>query len=404
MAVRAWQDDESELRVPIIAESMIADDVTIAVLVRPIAKTSVEIIMVGRDAAGDDQWSFGTDSSNIPFFFTSNGSQTVKPSIGGALTDGVWSLVAFTKSGPGGPRRFHILELGGSWQHISGDLGGSATTPVSTTGGFIGFGFFASNDDLNALMAIAGIWNTALTDAQVEALGANLTSSDWSAHEITPSGAWNFDQTTNTDNVPDLTGNHATITGTITSGTDRNGITGTTIVVGSDPPGWDFTAAPPSIRWSYRFSGGASNADPALSIGGAESSEEIQTALLEDFGRPAAISGVTRYAGLYVHNDSDDQPASVVAYFSALSLSAGVSVAFAVATQAAGVALPTLASSSTAPAGVTFSTPVALENAVSLGTINGGQGKGLWIRVIIDPHAAGALHNEWEITTVDTPL
>ena len=52
----------------------------------------------------------------------------------------------------------------------------------------------------------------------------------------------------------------------------------------------------------YRLSGGAANADPALSIGGAKSSVASGSTIFDDVSSVEASAGDVEYRLVYVHN------------------------------------------------------------------------------------------------------
>jgi hypothetical protein len=92
------------------------------------------------------------------------------------------------------------------------------------------------------------------------------------------------------------------------------------------------------------------------------------------------------YAGLAILNNNGANPAqNSVAYISS-EVAGGASVALAADTTAASAKgsataqLVTIANSTTAPAGASFSAPTTAATGVSLGTIPVANVKGLWIR------------------------
>lgn len=230
VTVRQWNDDNSELRVPVVAASDATSEITVAVLVKPGAKSAFEAFMAARDSSGAVLWEFGTNASNIPFFYIASGGTTTVPSSGGTLTAATEYIVVYSHSVAGSVRRFHIFPLGGAWQHIAGDLGGGAPAAASSAGGYVSFGDDGTGSDLLGAVGVAGIWKTALSDAQVEALAAGLATAAWTGHAVAAGGVWRFNQASVSDAVPDLKANHVDISGTITGATDLNGIAGTTIV------------------------------------------------------------------------------------------------------------------------------------------------------------------------------
>lgn len=238
--IRKWNDDDSQLRVPVVAGTALVADVTVLTLFKPDGtKNAFESLVAGFDSAGVLQWSLGTTSADTPYFYTANGFQTNEPSSGSALTSSSYWLLAYCKQGVAGERVFRICELGGTPQHINGTLAGDASSPATTVGGFLAFGKTDANDDLDALMAVTAVRNTFLSESDFNAIATAHTSAGLVAKAF--GGVWDFNQADAADPVPDLAGNHVPISGTITGATDTNGIAGTTIVAGS-APAWTFGA------------------------------------------------------------------------------------------------------------------------------------------------------------------
>lgn len=239
MAVRNFTANNSELRVPVIAGSNITTDWTIAALIKPNTHADWQAIAAGHTSAGAYQWEFALDPADRIVHYSVNGA-VLRTSTLAVSTTTSWYIVVITRSASAS--RFHRFTFGspGTWTHEAASA--AFGTPSSTSGGYISFGEAQDVDDLNARYAVAGIGNTALSDAEVEALATNLATTDWTGHAVPPAGVWDFNQAVNTDDVPDLMAAHATITGTITGTTDTNGIAGTAIVTGDDPPSWVFGA------------------------------------------------------------------------------------------------------------------------------------------------------------------
>ena len=100
------------------------------------------------------------------------------------------------------------------------------------------------------------------------------------------------------------------------------------------------------------------------------------------------------YAGLAVlNNNASNILQNAVAYISAETalgavIAIGADTTAASAKGAAGAQLVTIASSTTAPAGASFSAPTTLGTGIALGAIGIAQVKGLWIRRTASASAA----------------
>lgn len=158
-----------------------------------------------------------------------------------------------------------------------------------------------------------------------------------------------------------------------------------------------FKAVPPVTVNAY-LSGGASNTNPALSIGGAESTH-LAVDVLPDQSRLLADTGGTYYRLVYLRNEAnlrsltatvtatvDEQPAT------------GLAVAVGVATEAAGATVSAVANQTTAPAGVSFG------SSASMGSIGASQSRGLWLRLTVTALVAAVADSPWHIDLDCTPL
>lgn len=160
--------------------------------------------------------------------------------------------------------------------------------------------------------------------------------------------------------------------------------------------------APGPVQVELRLSGGASNDDPLLSFGGVESSA-VADDVWEDVTRETADVGLVDYRLVYVHNTDVARSATVLAWVTD-QLPGTMAFAIGVATEAAGGTVTAPADRVSAPAGVVFTSPLAVEDAVDLGTIDAGEARGLWLRRTIDPVTAAAPGNAWQVTVQVTTL
>ncbi len=138
-----------------------------------------------------------------------------------------WYLTIATKSSGSSTVRAHSMPYSsGVWTHANRSSVNDqpATTSTSTLFGWSpGNSFF-----LDGELAVVGIWRgTQLSDVDCESLESEL--SNWLA--LSPDGLWTFDQASTSDPVLDLSGN----------GIDQTAITGTSVLTGDDPPGFNFS-------------------------------------------------------------------------------------------------------------------------------------------------------------------
>ena len=134
-----------------------------------------------------------------------------------------------------------------------------------------------------------------------------------------------------------------------------------------------------------RLSGGAANHDPLLSIGGAMSviypTPDFRGALFADVTAAQLAAGLTDYRCLYLTNtDASRDMANLTVWFDAQPASADTAVAMGLDTAGINVDAAATADETTAPSGVTFSTPTAYASGINIGTLTPGDYVALWLR------------------------
>lgn len=108
--------------------------------------------------------------------------------------------------------------------------------------------------------------------------------------------------------------------------------------------------------------------------------------LFDDISGAENAASTVDYRCIFVHNsNSANALQNAVAYLSAevaggASIAIGPDTTAATALANAGVQALTVASETTAPAGVTFSSPTTVGTGIALGSIPAGQVKAFWIR------------------------
>lgn len=150
---------------------------------------------------------------------------------------------------------------------------------------------------------------------------------------------------------------------------------------------------------SYRYSGGASNTDPDLSIGGAMSTVAggiIATNVInndmDDITSSEASAGITIYHGYYYDNEHGSLTYIAPKFYIDSQTSSGdTSVAIAVADEAKNVTIETLANEETAPATVVFTTPANFAAGIAIGDLDFGDNRGTWVKYIVGSSAAAVL-------------
>ena len=140
----------------------------------------------------------------------------------------------------------------------------------------------------------------------------------------------------------------------------------------------------------YRLSGGAANAAPLASLGGAKSSVDMPIGIFDDLTSAQALAGLTEYRCFYLHNDHGTLTA-LIAKIWLQSNTANTRIAIGLGASAINGTEADTGSETVAPAGVTFSTvPVSLVTGLEVGDIPPGQHKAVWLRRTVAPGATVA--------------
>jgi hypothetical protein len=146
------------------------------------------------------------------------------------------------------------------------------------------------------------------------------------------------------------------------------------------------------------YSGGASNDDPALSIGGVMSSEEIPDGVLQNlfpnvsFGE--ATSGIVRYRCFYLANDNDtDDVDDVTLWIEVQTPSATTAVAIGLDDAGIGDGSSTgvatePADDVTEPDDVVFTAPANEGAGLVIGTLGAGDVIAVWVRLTVEEETA----------------
>lgn len=141
----------------------------------------------------------------------------------------------------------------------------------------------------------------------------------------------------------------------------------------------------------YKLSGGAANADPLLSIGGAISSVDAGSSIFDDVASAEAAAGDTEYRCIYVKNTH-----ATLTYLSAKiwiqtqTPSADTDVAIALGGEGLNGTAETVANENTAPVGETFSAPSSFAGGLTIGNLAPGDSYPVWVRRTVTAAAAVA--------------
>ena len=139
----------------------------------------------------------------------------------------------------------------------------------------------------------------------------------------------------------------------------------------------------------YRLSGGASNSDPAASLGGVKSSTARGTNIFDDVSSAEAVAGDIEYRCIYIHNAHGTltyQAPKI--WIQTNTPSADTTVAIGLGTSAVNGTEQTVGDESTAPSGVSFSSPTDFAGGIALTDIPAGQHRAIWERRTVTAGAA----------------
>lgn len=138
------------------------------------------------------------------------------------------------------------------------------------------------------------------------------------------------------------------------------------------------------------LTGGASNSDPLLSLGGVTSSVQFTDATLQNLFAnvsPAeALAGSVKYRALTFKNTSAFTAYASAVYISQETTSADTTVA--IAYDATGT--QSVVNENTAPIGLSFSTPLSLAAGIALGDVAASGARRIWFRRTVTAGAAQA--------------
>lgn len=136
---------------------------------------------------------------------------------------------------------------------------------------------------------------------------------------------------------------------------------------------------------SIRLSGGAANASPASSLGGAKSSNVVSSTLFDDVSSAESLAGDIEYRCFYVHNAHASLTLeNAVVFIFANTPSSTTTLDIGIGTSALNATEQSIADENTAPSGVTFSAAASQGAGISLGNIPPGQSRAVWVRRTVD--------------------
>ena len=146
----------------------------------------------------------------------------------------------------------------------------------------------------------------------------------------------------------------------------------------------------------YKHSGGATNSDPALSLGGVISANDVTVnTLFDDVSSAEAAVGDTEYRCIYVQNSHATLTLLTAKVFIQANTT-GDRIAIALGGEGKNGTAEAVANENTAPVGEVFSQPVDYAGGLSLGDLAPGDTFPVWVRRTI-PAAAGAATDSYTL-------
>lgn len=158
----------------------------------------------------------------------------------------------------------------------------------------------------------------------------------------------------------------------------------------------------------FYYSGGATNADPALSLGGEQSLVEvIPSEMFNLFDRVSlleAAAGRVEYRCLYVGNTASGEDMSGARlYIKTQTPSAHTAIAIGLDPAGVNGEATSIALETTAPIGVTFADYPPAGNGLEIGDLNGGEAIAFWVRRVVNPGAVPRTLDNFTIQLTGIP-
>lgn len=233
MAVREFDGTDDELQTATGALDALTYG-TLAVLVERLSIDSTHTVVAPHTSGGTGnglrtEW---TQFNDIALRDSAGGTSNV----GSQGTANIWRLLVWRKDTGDVTPRVSIYDYDtASWQHSNGhatlDDGGAPGVD-----GTIRFGIGQFGGRGHYRIAAAAYWSNEVHwsadstgDSAIVSSGLKDAYQSWL--DESPDGAWKFDQDSVSTAVVDDTGN----------GADETSLTGTTVITGDDPPGFDFS-------------------------------------------------------------------------------------------------------------------------------------------------------------------
>lgn len=165
---------------------------------------------------GSNQWSASCDGGNYFHESDFTGYDGVDP--------GEWQIIGYSKPSTNSNVRWHFYTLSTlAWDHADGTASGDGSNIDEVLLGI----YTPGTGRLRGWWVCAAVWNSVLTDQQVEDACSSIWLLVW--YQGNPDALWSGDQPTTSDPVIDRTGNGADQTATLNPA-----------VSSEEPPAWTY--------------------------------------------------------------------------------------------------------------------------------------------------------------------
>ena len=163
----------------------------------------------------------------------------------------------------------------------------------------------------------------------------------------------------------------------------------------------------------HRLSGGVSNIDPNLALGGAMSTDpggvivsDTDNNDMNDITSTEASDGIVIYHGYYYSNEITSEAltwTNPVFWIESQTSSGDTDVSIAISDEAKNIAIETIADEETAPSGPSFTAPANKAAGIVIGALDQNDFRGHWVRYNVNAASSSTLDTYTIKAEGDTP-
>lgn len=151
----------------------------------------------------------------------------------------------------------------------------------------------------------------------------------------------------------------------------------------------------------HRLSGGLTNTDPNLSLGGIMSTDpggiivsDTDNNDMDNITSEEALAGIIIYHGYYYSNEVTSSPLTwtdPVFWIESQTSSGDTDVSIAIADEAKNIAIEIVANEETAPSGPSFTAPSNKAAGIIIGSLDQNDFRGHWVRYAVNDISSSTL-------------